>query len=370
MSKREYSIREKEIITKLNKVNGVLASRNIKINYSVYNYNGIASKLEKSDLYGADVSNAVFVRVHSYDSKYTTDNVVNSYNLKNSVEIEESFNAKISDIENAEIEDLIEYFGNMANHEVRGFGNKKEYQITYKGVDNQGQNVEIKAWYGNKNKYKIRKSMVKIGVDGTIEKFYTDRAINFDEEKNEYCEKVLAQGVESQNPESYSLVAQEVDAVGKNKFKVSCVGNGNVNYQAVSDDVDFQKIDSVNYTGKFTNYYEYKGKIEKASGKLACRIDLQNNKVVKPDFSKVKNIVDANKVCDNYFNTYKFSPKVKIDDRANKIIIEGNKKALYKLNFNQVEETVKANFEQYLKRGYVIETVTTGTIKKYKTKNK
>lgn len=364
MSKREYNIREKKIVNKINKVNNALASNKIKINYSIYNYNGIASKLEKSDLYGADVSDAVFLRVHTYDSKYTVDDVVNSYNLKNTVEIEEAFNAKISDIENASIEELVEYFGNMGNHEVRGFGNNKEYQITYKGVDAQGQNVEIKAWYGNKKKYKVRKSMIKIGKDGTIEKVYSDRAINFDESTNNYCEKVLTQGVESKNPESYLLVAKETDLAGKDKFKINCVGNGNVNYQIVSSDGEFKKIDSVNYIGKFTNYYEYQGKIEKASGKLACRIDVQNNTVVKPDFSSVKNIVDANKVCDEYYNKYKFSPKVKIDDNANKIIIEGKNTELYKLNFNQVEDTVKASFENYLNKGYVIETVTNSS-KKY-----
>ena len=181
MSEQEYSIREKAIVDKLNKVNNVLANKKIKVTYSVYNYNGIASKLEKTDLYGADVSNALFVRNHVCDSKYMVDNVVNSCNLKGNVEIEESFNTKISDIENAELEDLIEYFGNMDNHEIIGLGKNKQYQILYKGIDTKGQNIEIKATYGKNNKYNVRKSATKIGADGTIQKIYSAAAKSTDQ---------------------------------------------------------------------------------------------------------------------------------------------------------------------------------------------
>ena len=366
MSKREYSIREKAIIDKINKVNNILESKRIKINYSVYNYNGLASKLEKTDLYNTDVSNAVFLRTHVCDAKYMIDSVVNSCNLKNYVEIEESFNAKISDIEKASLDDLVDFFGNMQNHEVIGFGKNKEYQITYKSKDIEGQDVEIKAWYGNKNKYKIRKSVTKIETDGTIQKVFSDKSINFDE--NDSSDRVLAQGIESRNPEFYSLIEKQTDVNGDSSFKLNCISNNNVNYQIVSKDDNFKSLDSINYVGKYSNYYEYKGKIEKASGKLACRIDVESGEVVKPNFSKVKNIVSANKVCSEYYEKYKNSPIVKIDNKANKIVIQGKNTELYKLNFNKVEENVKNVFENYLNKGYVIETVTSSPKKFIKTK--
>lgn len=368
MSKREYSIREKAVIDKINKVNNVLSARKIKINYSVYNYNGIASKLEKSDLYNTDVSNAVFVRVHTCDSKYMIDSVVNSCNLQNNVEIEECFNTKISDIEKANLDDLVEFFGNMDNHEIKGFGKNKEYQITYKSIDAQGQDVEIKAWYGSKNKYKIRKARTKIEKDGTIQKVYSDQAVNFDENDYGNIDEVLSQGIESRSPENYSLVEKQTDVNGNNKFRLNCIGNEDVNYQVISNDDKFNSLDSINYSAKYSNYYEYKGKIEKASGKLACRIDVENGKVVKPNFSKVKNIAGANEVCYQYYKKYKNYPIVKIDNKSNKIIIQGKNTELYKLNFNQVEENVKNVFENYLNKGYVIETVSNSTKKYIKAK--
>lgn len=365
MSKREYSVREKEIINKLNKVNSALADRKIKINYSVYNYNGIASKLEKSDLYGADVSNAVFLRVHTCDSKYMIDSVVNSYKLENEIEIEECFNTKISDIERATTEDLIEYFGNMDNHETIGIGQNKEYKIIYRGLDKNKQDIEIKAWYGKKNKYKVRLAITKVEGDGSIETTFFDKAINFDNDDYNYYEDFASQGIEKKTPDSYVLEEKETNFAGVDKFKISCVGKGDANYQIIASDKKYKKIDSVNYTGKTGNYYEYQGRIEKASGKLACRFDMENNKVVKPNFSSVQNIVDANKVCFDYYNKYKNLPIVKIDNKANKIIIQGKKSDLYKLNFDQVEDTVKSNFENYWNRGYVIETVATNLGKKY-----
>jgi len=365
MSKREYSIREKEIISKINKVNNVLRDRKIKINYSVYNYNGIASKLEKSDLYGSDVSDAVFIRIHTCDAKYMVDSVVNSYNLKNNVDIEECFNTKISDIENADIDDLVDFFGNMNNHEIRGFGKNREYQIAYKGIDKENQEIEIKAWYGAKDKYKIRQSVTKVGIDGVIKKEYLDKTINFDEKDLNAFEKQFAQGVEEKSPESYSLVENYVDGKGNKKFQIECVGMGNINYQITSGDNDFKNLNSVNYAGKAGNYYEYYGRIEKSSGKLSCRIDMNTGSVVKPNFSSVKNIVDANKVCNDYYNKYKNSPIVKIDDKANKIIIQGRNSELYKLNLDQVEKSVKENFEYYLNKGWVIETVNKNPEKKF-----
>ena len=354
MSKREYSIREKEIVNKINSLNNRLEDRNIKVCYSVYNYNGIASKLEKTELYGADVSNAIFTRVHTCRAKYMVDEVVSSQNLKNNIELEENFNIKVSDIEKANLEDLVSFFGNMDNHETIGFGQNKEYKIVYKGTDVDGQNVEIKAWYGNKAKYKIRKSSIKIVNDGSIETTFSENVVNWDSEKGE---DVLVEGIESKNPESYCLIENETDLEGNKKYKINCVGKENVNYQLVAKDKNFKKIDVVNYTGKTSNYYEYKGKIEKASGKLACRIDVANGTLVKPNFESAKTIVDANKVCDNYYKTYKNYPKVKIDEKKNKIIIQGKNTELYKMNLDKVEESVKANFEYYLNKGFSIETI-------------
>lgn len=365
MSEQEYSIREKAIVDKLNKVNNVLASKKIKVNYSVYNYNGIASKLEKSDLYGADVSNAIFVRNHVCDAKYMVDSVVNSCKLTGNIEIEESFNTKVSDIENASIDELVEYFGNMDNHESIGLGKNKQYQILYKGIDSKGQNIEIKAVYGKSNKYNVRRSATKIGKDGSIQKIYSDKALKYDENNYKFFENILTEGVEYRTPESYEVVEKETDYDGKNRFKLNCLGNGNTNFQLISSDYKFKKLDSVNYVGKTTNYFEYNGKIEKASGKLACRIDATNSSVVKPNFSEVKNIADASKICDEYYKKYKSSPIVKIDEKSNKIIIEGKNTDLYKLNFNKVEESVKENFEYYLNKGFVIETINKNPVKKY-----
>ena len=355
MSEREYSTREKQIIEKINKVNNILANKKIKVKYSVYNYSGMAMKLQKSDFYGADVSNALFSRVHTCNAKYMIDEVVNSYKLKNNIEIEENFNTRVSDIEKASIEELVEYFGNMDNHELIGIGNNKEYQISYKGVDSDNQDVEIKAWYGNKNKYKVRIALKKIKEDGAIETTFFDKSINFDKNDYNYYENFASQGVELKTPDSYALMEKETNFDGVDKFKISCVGKNDINYQIVANDKKFKKVDSVNYIGKFSNYYEYKGKIEKANGKLACRVDIENNNVIKPNFSSVQNIVDANKVCYDYYNKYKNYPIIRIDNKSNKIIIEGKKSSLYKLNFDQVENSVKDNFEYYLNKEKILQ---------------
>lgn len=356
MSRQEYSIRENAIIKKINQVNNALKGNNIKINYSVYNHNGIASKLEKSDLYSTDVSNAVFSRVHTCNSKYMVDEVVNSCNIQNNIEIEEFFNTKISDIESASVEDLVEYFGNLNNHEIIGFGKNKSYKILYKGIDNLKQSVEITASYGVKNKYKIRTSLTQIGTDGTIQKAYTDKTINYDETTvNEY-EKVFSQGVEYKTPESYSLVEKSINTKGVNKFKINCLGNSDTNYSIVSNDEGFKTLDSVKYGEFKDNYFESNGKIEKASGKLACRINVENNTIIKPNFSSVTNLADASKVTHDFYKTYKTNPVIKLDNENSKIVIEGSQNDIGGLNLETITKNAGKMFN--INKKIVIETRT------------
>lgn len=354
MSRQEYSIRENAIIKKINQVNNALKEKNIKINYSVYNYNGIASKLEKTDLYSTDVSNAVFSRVHTCNSKYMIDEVVNSCNIQNNIEIEEFFNTKISDIETATVEELVEYFGNLNNHEIIGFGNNKSYKILYKGIDNLKQSVEITATYGIKNKYKIRTSLTQIGNDGTIQKAYTDKTINYDDSfENEY-EKIFSQGVEYKTPETYSLVEKSINTKGINRFKINCLGNSDTNYSIVSNDEAFQTLNFVKYGEFKDNYSEVNGKIQSATGRLACRINVENNAIIKPNFSSVTNLADASKVTYDFYKKYKTNPVIKLDNENLKVVIEGAQNDIGGLNIDIVTENAMNMFN--INKNFVIET--------------
>lgn len=356
MSRQEYSIREKAIIQKINQVNNVLKDRKIQIKYSVYNYNGIASKLEKSDLYSTDVSNAVFLRVHSCDAKYMIDEVVNSCNIQNNIEIEETFNTKISDIESASVDDIVAYFGNMNNHETIGFGKNKTYKISYKGIDNLKQNVEISAFYGEKNKYKIRTSLTQIEKDGTIQKAYSDRTINYDEKNSNEFEKVSSQGIEYRTPESYSVVEKSTNSKGINEFKINCLSNSDTNYSIVAQDDSFKNLESVKY-GEFKNrYFEANGKIQKASGKLACRVDVENNTIIKPNFSSITNLADASKVTDDFYQKYKAKPVIKYDTENLKLVIEGNQNDIAGLNLDTITENAGKLFN--INKNFVVETRT------------
>lgn len=344
MSNKEYSIREQNIIKKLNKVNTILESNKIQVQYSVYNYNGIANKLEKTDLYSTDVTNSVFLRTHKCKAKYMIDKIVNSCNLQETVTIEESFNTKISDIENSSVEELVTYFGNMNNHEYIGLGKNKNYQISYKGINNCGQDIEILATYGNQYDYKIRTSATQINKDGTISKVYSDKKVICN---NNYETKqdIITQGIETRNPEIYSVLEKSVDENGKNVFKINCIGNQKNNFSIVSSDDTFKKIDSVNYGFYDGKYYEYKGKVANASGKLSCRIDVEKNSIVKPNFIGVTSIVEARKLSNEYQSKYKSYPIINYDSKLSKFIVEGNKEDISKLNLDKVLENAKVNFD-------------------------
>lgn len=364
MANKEYSTREQEIIKKLNKVNNALKDKNIKVQYSVYNYNGIASKLEKTDLYSTDVTNSVFLRTHKCKSNYMIDKIVNSCKLKDDISIEESFNTKISDIENASIEDLIAYFGNMENHEIVGLGKNKKYQISYKGINDIGQEIEILATYGNNYDYKIRTSVTKINRDGTISKVYSDKKISC-YNNYEIKQDIITQGIESRNPESYSILEKSIGKNGKNIFKINCLGNQKSNFSVIANDESFKDVDSISYGINNVNYNEHKGKIEKATGKLSCRIDVQNNSIVKPNFIGATNISEASKITDEYYKKYKNYPIIKFDSKSAKFIVEGESSVISKLNLNEVLENAKENFDLGLNSDIKIVTKDCGKVKKY-----
>lgn len=355
MSNKEYSAREQNIIKKLNKVNTILENKKIKIQYSVYNYNGIASKLEKTDLYSTDVTNSVFLRTHKCKANCMIDKIVNSCNLQENVTIEECFNTKISDIENASVEELVAYFGDMDNHEYMGLGKNKNYKISYKGMNNCGQDIEILATYGNECDYKIRTSVTQINKDGTISKVYSDKKVtcnnNYETKQN-----IITQGIESRNPESYSVLEKNIGENGKKIFKINCLGNQKSNFSVIANDESFKDVDSISYGINDVNYYENKGKIEKATGKLACRIDAQNNSILKPNFIGATNISEASKITDEYYNKYKNYPIINFDSKASKFIVKGEASIISKLNLNEVLENAKENFDLGLKSDIKIVT--------------
>lgn len=338
MNNKEYITREKEIIKKINQVNQILKEKNVKVEYSMYNQNSIGKILEKNDIYSSNILSGIFVRNHTCDAKYMIDDVVNSYNIKNKISIEENFNIKISDLEDASVEELAQFFGNMDNHEIIGFGKNKKYQLCYRGKNNQNEDIEIIAAYGNEKKYKARTIVTKIGLNGAIEKSYTEDLIS------NTIQKEYVTGIEIKTPEIYTVFENtKIDNVER-KYTIRSLGNENTNYQVVSKNKDFSTINSVNFETKYSSFSENDGKVENAKGKLVCRINPETGRIVKPDFSGVKNLAVAALKSEEFYNKYKNYPTIKVDSKTGNFIVEGEPTEIIDINLDRVLKNAKNSF--------------------------